>query len=76
LAVDVRSAQPPANNPAVCGPIASRTELYDKSFLTTNLIVWPPAVARLERGETDPRLSTIQRFAEVIGWRLQAEPAA
>src|SRR5438105_2327096 len=29
-----------------------------------------PAVARLERGEADPRLSTIERYAEVVGWRV------
>jgi DNA-binding XRE family transcriptional regulator len=34
-----------------------------------------PAVARLERGEADPRLSTIERYAEVIGWRVEAGPA-
>lgn len=34
-----------------------------------------PAVARLERGEADPRLSTIERYAEVVGWRVQAVPA-
>jgi predicted transcriptional regulator len=35
-----------------------------------------PAVARLERGEADPRLSTIERYAEVIGWQIEANPAA
>jgi len=34
-----------------------------------------PAVARLERGEVDPKLSTLQRFAAAIGlevdWRLR-----
>ena len=34
-----------------------------------------PAVARLERGEADPRLSTVERYAEVVGWRVQAVPA-
>jgi DNA-binding XRE family transcriptional regulator len=34
-----------------------------------------PAVARLERGEADPRLSTIERYAEVVGWRLEARSA-
>jgi DNA-binding XRE family transcriptional regulator len=29
-----------------------------------------PAVARLEWGESDPRLSTVERYAEVVGWRL------
>jgi DNA-binding XRE family transcriptional regulator len=35
-----------------------------------------PAVARLERGEADPRLSTIERYAEVIGWRVEAVRSA
>ncbi len=35
-----------------------------------------PAVARLERGEADPRLSTIERYAEVIGWRVEAVEVA
>ncbi len=30
------------------------------------------AVARLERGGADPRLSTIERYAEMIGWRIEA----
>jgi DNA-binding XRE family transcriptional regulator len=34
-----------------------------------------PAIARLERGEVDPKLSTLQRFAAAIGleidWRLR-----
>ncbi|MBJ7601192.1 MAG: helix-turn-helix transcriptional regulator [Candidatus Dormibacteraeota bacterium] len=34
-----------------------------------------PAIARLERGETDPRLSTIERFAEVVGCHLELQPA-
>jgi len=34
-----------------------------------------PAVARLERGDADPRLSTIERYAEVVGWTVQAVPA-
>ena len=34
-----------------------------------------PAVARLERGEADPRLSTIERYAEVVGWQLEARSA-
>jgi DNA-binding XRE family transcriptional regulator len=29
-----------------------------------------PAVARLERAEADPRLSTVERYAEVVGRRL------
>lgn len=33
-----------------------------------------PAVARLERCEADPRLSTIERYAEVVGWRIFAQP--
>ncbi len=33
-----------------------------------------PAVARLERGEADPRLSTVERYAEVVGWRVEAIP--
>jgi DNA-binding XRE family transcriptional regulator len=35
-----------------------------------------PAVARLERGEADPRLSTIERYAEVVGWRVEASRIA
>jgi DNA-binding XRE family transcriptional regulator len=34
-----------------------------------------PAVARLERGEADPRLSTVERYAEVVGWRVEAVPS-
>lgn len=34
-----------------------------------------PALARLERGEADPRLSTIERYAEVVGWKLEASPS-
>jgi DNA-binding XRE family transcriptional regulator len=34
-----------------------------------------PAVARLERGEADPRLSPVERYAEVIGWRVEVLPA-
>ena len=30
-----------------------------------------PALARLERGEVDPKLSTIERFAAAIGSRLE-----
>jgi DNA-binding XRE family transcriptional regulator len=35
-----------------------------------------PAVARLERGESDPRLSTVERYADVVGWRLEAVKTA
>lgn len=31
-----------------------------------------PAIARLERGEADPRLSTVERYAQVVG--IQFEP--
>lgn len=38
-----------------------------------------PAIARLERGEIDPKLSTVERFAAAIGqeieWRLRAVTA-
>jgi DNA-binding XRE family transcriptional regulator len=34
-----------------------------------------PAVARLERGDADPRLSTVERYAQVVGWRVEAGPA-
>ena len=34
------------------------------------------AIARLERGELDPKLSTIERYAAAVGkkleWRLEA----
>jgi DNA-binding XRE family transcriptional regulator len=30
-----------------------------------------PAVARFEAGDTDPRLSTVERYAQVVGLRLQ-----
>lgn len=29
-----------------------------------------PAVARLERGEADPRLSTVDRYAGILGFRI------
>ena len=39
-----------------------------------------PALARLERGEVDPKLSTIERFAAAIGskleWRIVDDGAA
>jgi predicted transcriptional regulator len=31
-----------------------------------------PAIARLERGEADPRLSTVERYAQVVGLQLVA----
>nr|WP_255671721.1 helix-turn-helix transcriptional regulator [Glycomyces amatae] len=34
------------------------------------------AIARLESGDTDPRLSTLERFAEVVGVTLAIRPAA
>lgn len=30
-----------------------------------------PAVARLEAGDSDPRLSTVERYAQAVGWRLE-----
>jgi DNA-binding XRE family transcriptional regulator len=30
-----------------------------------------PAVARLERGEIDPKLSTMQRYAEALGLSIE-----
>lgn len=33
-----------------------------------------PAVARMEACDVDPRLSTVERYAEVIGFRLRMIP--
>ena len=33
-----------------------------------------PALARLERGETDPRISTVQRYAMALGEHLHLAP--
>jgi DNA-binding XRE family transcriptional regulator len=34
-----------------------------------------PALARLERGEIDPKLSTLERYAEALGLSIAVIPA-
>ena len=34
-----------------------------------------PAIARFEAGGLDPRLSTVERYARVVGLRLEPRPA-
>jgi DNA-binding XRE family transcriptional regulator len=36
--------------------------------------VLQPAVARLESGDIDPRLSTLQKHAGALGWRVMLMP--
>ncbi len=33
-----------------------------------------PNVARLERGRVDPKLSSLERYASLLGWRVTLEP--
>lgn len=35
-----------------------------------------PAVARLEAGEVDARMSTVQRYAAAVGWQVELRLAA
>ena len=48
-----------------------RTRGLSRTVIAARMGTSEAAVARLEAGEVDPRLSTIERFADALGKRLE-----
>lgn len=50
---------------------AKRVEMgLSQKFVAALMGTTQPALARLERGEIDPKLSTLERYAEALGLNL------